>query len=218
LEELLSISLAHPDAIVQGRTEPDPYELEVFAAPHARSITVDPPDPYVQACNVLYPRTLLDEVGGFDESEPLYAGEDTDLAWRAQAHGARVVPAPAAVVYHSVEAYSLAGMIRLAWKWRDLARVVKRHPRARATLPFRVFWKRSHLLLLLALAGLASASVRRPLGLLSAPYVTLRVARRGLGFRRVAISVLELPGQAAVDVAEMFALLAGSLKHRTLLL
>jgi len=47
----------------------------------------------------LYRRSMLDEVGGFDESFFAYL-EDADVAWRARMAGWRCVYAPRAVVHH----------------------------------------------------------------------------------------------------------------------
>jgi GT2 family glycosyltransferase len=213
LAALIAVAQQSPEAIVQGRTLPDPLEADAWRAPHARSVTTSPPELFVQACNVLYPRTLLERVGGFDEAEPLRSGEDTDLALRAQDAGAQVVGAPEALVHHSVEPYSAAEMIRLNWKWRDLARVAKRHPQVRDTLLLRVFWRPSHASLLLALAGLVAARRRPLLALLAAPYLRARLQRRGPRG-----ATIELPGQVAVELAEIVTMLVGSARHHTLLI
>jgi len=47
----------------------------------------------------LYRRSMLDEIGGFDESFFAYL-EDADVAWRARMAGWRCVYAPAAIVRH----------------------------------------------------------------------------------------------------------------------
>ena len=51
----------------------------------------------------VYRRSLLEEVGGFDERLFMYL-EDVDLAWRAQLRGYRCRFVPQAVVYHKVSA------------------------------------------------------------------------------------------------------------------
>lgn len=220
LEALLAGAAAHPGAIVQGRTAPDPFESELLVAPHARSITADPPAVFVQTCNVLYPRELLARVGGLDEGFPRPAGEDTDLALRAQADGAALVGAPEAIVYHCVEAHSLRSALRLSRKWRDIPRLARIHPQVREAFVARVFWRPAHAQLTGALAGAGlAAALRRPaLALAGAPYVVARLTRRGSHPRRVAVCALELPGQLAVDLSELLTLIAGSIEHRTLLL
>lgn len=52
---------------------------------------------------VAYRRTMLDEIGLFDEDLFMYL-EDVDLNWRAQLAGYRAVFAPDAVVYHHLSA------------------------------------------------------------------------------------------------------------------
>lgn len=50
-----------------------------------------------------YRRSLLDEIGLFDEDLFMYC-EDVDMAWRAQLAGHRCVFAPRAVIYHRLSA------------------------------------------------------------------------------------------------------------------
>ena len=45
-------------------------------------------------------RALYEEIGGFDESFTRYGGEDTEFAWRAQVHGALLVPERGAFGWH----------------------------------------------------------------------------------------------------------------------
>src|SRR3954447_16123165 len=98
LERAAAAVRAHPGAVVQGAVRPDPAEAHLLAAaPHARSLLVDPPGPWAQTANIAYPRALLERMGGFDEG--FDSGEDTDLAWRAIEAGARYVGAPDALTY-----------------------------------------------------------------------------------------------------------------------
>jgi GT2 family glycosyltransferase len=50
-------------------------------------------------CGVLYTRAMLEDVGMFDETFFLYY-EDTDLSWRIQLRGWRILYEPAAVIEH----------------------------------------------------------------------------------------------------------------------
>lgn len=215
LEQLLAGARLHPGAIVQGATRPDPFEADVIPyTPRARTITVDPPDPFAQTCNILYPRSVLQRAGGFDESYAALAGEDTDLAMRARATGARYVGAPGAVVNHAVETYSIAGMIRLSWKWQHLPYVVRRHPALRRQMPLGLFWRRTHAW---GLGGaLIAAMIRRPLAVLGfAPYLYALMPFAGRSPRRWLRRVAELPSRLLVDIAEGVALARGSLRYRT---
>ena len=83
LERALEAARAHPGQVVQGATRPDPHEAHLLGmAPHARSQNINPPVPWAQTCNIVYPREALERVGGFDEQIPT-AGDDMDLAARA---------------------------------------------------------------------------------------------------------------------------------------
>jgi GT2 family glycosyltransferase len=216
LESLVEVAEGHPGAIVQGATSPDPFEEEVFAAPHVRSLAVSPPELFAQTCNILYPREALAAVDGFDENLPAPAGEDTDLALRARQAGSAYVGAPEAVVHHAIESYSLAGVIRLNRKWQHLAYVIRRHPEIRDGFRYRVFWRESHARLVLALVALLLGR-RWPAALVAAlPYVKDGVTRRGTHKRALAAGVMELPGRTLVDLAEVATMLEGSARYRTL--
>jgi glycosyltransferase involved in cell wall biosynthesis len=218
LDGLLAIAASAPEAIVQGATRPDPLERAVMAAPHYRTLRADPPNLYAQTCNIAYPRAVLERVGGFDESMPAPAGEDTDLALRAREAGVKVVGAPDAVVFHAVEEYSLPEVMRLNSKWQHLVYVFRRHPQLREELYAGVFWRKSHAELALALAGIGLAR-RTPLALaLTAPYLRRALNRRGPRRRSRAVSAVELPGQLAADLAELLTMVRGSLRYRLLIL
>lgn len=216
LEALLTAARATPGAIVQGATRNEPFEERLFAAPHVRSLHIDPPNAFAQACNILYPRELLEELDGFRED--VVSGEDTDLMLRARERGAPYVGAPAAVVFHSVESFGLPGMVRLNRKWADLPAVVARHPDVRGDLAAGVFWRDAHALLMLAAVGAIGARRHAGLALLAVPYLRSKLARRGKGRRARLACALELPGQAIVDAAEIATMVRGSVRHRTLLL
>jgi GT2 family glycosyltransferase len=216
LELLVEEAGRHPGAFVQGATRPDPFEHDVFAAPHPHTVSAEPPNRFAQSCNILYPRSLLEQLGGFEEK--LVTGEDFDLSIRARGLGAAHVGAPEAVVFHAVEAMTLPESILTGLKWRHLALVAKRHPHIRRSLTLRMFWEPDHLLVTLLLVG-AVASRRCPgAGALALPWVAKRSVRRGRRPVDVAVSVLELPGRAVDEVARVLTFAAGSVRHRTLVL
>jgi GT2 family glycosyltransferase len=218
LRSLLAAGAEDQDAILQGATRPEPLENAIFAAPHHRSQWVDPPNLFAQTCNIAYPRALLETIDGFDEALPSAAGEDTDLALRAKAAGAAHVGVPDAVVFHAVESFSLPQVIRMTYRWQHLPYVVRRHPALRRALVMGVFWRRTHLELLLALAGLATVR-RRPVGLaLAAPYLARALNSRGSRRRARLVSAVELPGRALIDLAEVATMVRGSVRHRSLML
>src|SRR3954452_11622820 len=157
---LAAIAAAHardPEAVIQGRTIPDPREADRLSA-FSRSQAASGPGPWFQTCNIAYPRALLEELGGFDESFWEAAGEDTDLGWRAVEIGTRVVYEPAALNWHAVHQPGVWRLIRSTQKWRLAVRSAPRHPQLLAALHRRVFWKPAHERLLVAAAGLALAA------------------------------------------------------------
>jgi glycosyltransferase involved in cell wall biosynthesis len=216
LERLLATARATPGQVVQGRTRPEPLESDVLKAPHVRTLSVKPVGPYAQTANILYPRDLLERLDGFDERA--IAGEDVGLSLRARRAGATVVAAPDAVVNHAIESHTLPGILRQNLKWRHLAYLAKQHPEMRREFPLRVFWDADHLRTTAALAGVLGAARSRPLLALAAPYVVHSMNRRGTALRSRAISAAEIPGQAVRQVAEVAGLVAGSVRHRTLVL
>ena len=217
LERALAAARAHPGAIVQGATRPDPDELSLATrSSHAISQEIDPPVPWAQTCNIVYPREVLERTGGFDDG--LEWVEDTDLAQRARALGVGYAGAPEVVTYHAVHALAIVERLRWATRWQHVALLVKRHPELRRSYPVGLFWTERHGLLLLALVG-AAASRRTPLAAtLMLPWARRAAPAYGSGPRGRLRSLLELPGRAAVDAAEVLALARGSIRYRTLFL
>ena len=208
---LLAAHRRDPAALVQGRTDPDPDEL-AQAGVFRRTRAVTGPDPAYPACNIAYPRELLERLGGFHEGFRRPSGEDTDLAWRARAAGAAAVYEDAARVRHAVYPGGLTGLVRDAARWEDTVLALKRNPGLRSSYRHGIFWQESHELLLGAIAGVALARRTRGLSLgLVAPYALHYAAHH----RRVAGALAALPGYALVDAAEMLALARGSLRYRT---
>lgn len=216
LERLVSTAREHPGEVIQGRTRPDPYEEAVLAAPHVRTLNIEPVNAYRETCNILYPRDLLERLGGFDERA--ITGEDVDLSLRALAEGVQISAAPDALAYHAIESFTLPGILRQNLKWRHLAYLVKRHPELRAGFPLGIFWDEDHLLVTAAALGLAGAFRNPWLVALAWPYVRKASRRRGGGRRARALALAELPGQGVRQLAEVLGMAAGSVRHRTVLL
>ncbi|MBI5469608.1 MAG: glycosyltransferase family 2 protein, partial [Deltaproteobacteria bacterium] len=82
--------LIYPDGLARGRgrLEKDTGQYDVAGAAFIPS-----------ACAGLYRRSMLEEVGLFDEDFFAYC-EDTDLGFRARLAGWKTVSVPGAVVYH----------------------------------------------------------------------------------------------------------------------
>jgi GT2 family glycosyltransferase len=214
---LASLHAAHArdaEAIVQGRTEPDPRELHRLGA-FARSQSVTAPGPWLQTCNIAYPRALLERLGGFDESFATAPGEDTDLGWRAIEAGSRVIYEPAALSWHAVHVPGALDLIRASQRWAGSVRNVARHPQLRSALHRGVFWKVAHERLLVAAAG-ALLARRAPAVAVAAalPYLALHRGEHG----SMAGTALALPAHVALDAAEVVAMLRGSAAARTLVL
>jgi GT2 family glycosyltransferase len=74
-------------------------------------------------------RTMLEELGGFDEGFRLY-GEDIDLAYRAMRAGWQRWYVPQAVVRHEHKAETDKKWLtrRTLWHWAGVARFVRKHP------------------------------------------------------------------------------------------
>ena len=74
-------------------------------------------------------RSMLHELGGFDEGFRLY-GEDIDLQYRAMLAGWERWYVPEAVVQHEHKAETDTHWLtrRTLWHWRGIARFVRKHP------------------------------------------------------------------------------------------
>jgi GT2 family glycosyltransferase len=216
----LEAARRHPGAVVQGSTQPDPDELHLErAAPHTHTRRVNPPTVWAHACNIIYPRELLEELGGYWD-EPVWGGEDTDLALRAQRAGRDYVGAPEVLAYHAVVPHSFLTALRWGFRWGDLALMVKRHPELREHLPMWVFWKRTHVWLGPAAIGAILAHKRGARwAALALPYLLHAAPQEyGTGPRGRIRVLAELPARAAVDAAEMVSLARGSARFRTFIL
>lgn len=93
-----------------------------------------PPDQPVQADwmlagFLLLRRSMLDEIGAFDEGYRLY-GEDIDLQYRAMRAGWERWYVPSAVVRHEHKAETDKKWLtrRTLWHWAGVARFVRKHP------------------------------------------------------------------------------------------
>ena len=194
--------------VVVGRTTPPPGAQHVHA-PLARTLEVLDAR-YFQTCNTSYALRDLVASGGFDESFPHAAGEDTDLGLRVAESGVPVHFADDALVHHDVRPPSLRATLRETGRWSTVVLVVRKHPRVRDELMHRRwFWKPTHPTAVLALIGLALA-VRRPAALaLLLPWLRLRGWRRPPG---------EIAALFVVDATEVAAMVRGSVRYRTLVL
>jgi GT2 family glycosyltransferase len=214
LESLIA-SADGPSTFLQGRTGPDPDELHLLHG-FARSQEIEGLSGWYETCNMAYPRELLEQLGGFDESLP-FGGEDTDLAYRAIEAGASPAYVDDALVWHAVMHRSLSRALQDARRWSEMSGVVAKHPELRKALYLGVFWRKSHAALLLALAGLPLARRHPAVALAAAlPYLELRVNWRSRSARRLARRLATLPAWVAIDAVETASRLPAAARNRTL--
>jgi GT2 family glycosyltransferase len=212
------------DFILQGRTDPDPDEVQRL---HGLAVTQAIPalSGWYETCNIAYPRALLERLGGFDEefagpdggAYPI-GGEDTDLGLRAIAAGAQEHFLEEAVVRHAVHSRHLAKALRDTRRWRSVPRVLARHPIQRRALEAGLFGRRAHWAVLLA--GLALPLRRHPVlaSAALAPYVRHHLRGYPRTARASARAILDLPPQALVDGAEVVMTAAAAVRHRVAVL
>jgi N-acetylglucosaminyl-diphospho-decaprenol L-rhamnosyltransferase len=107
-----------------------------LAIPQRRHYHLDEPSPHAPieadwmlGGFLLLRRTMLDELGGFDEGFRLY-GEDIDLQYRAMRAGWERWYVPAAVVRHEHKAETDRRWLtrRTLWHWAGVIRFVRKHP------------------------------------------------------------------------------------------
>jgi glycosyltransferase involved in cell wall biosynthesis len=207
--------------VVQGRTEPDPEELNA-GGPFVRTQSIAGPTGLYETCNIAYPRELLDQLGGFDESFRHACGEDVDLGRRAVKAGAKVVFADAAQVYHAVHRPSVLSIVRGTWIWRDAVRVLSTHPELRQHLVARFFWKPSHPRLFFAAVGILAGRLAGrgiEVGLASlVPYTAHHRRAHGRSPHPWLATLTALPAHVLIDFAEIATMVVGSVRHRTFML
>jgi GT2 family glycosyltransferase len=214
LEALLAASRQAPGAVVQGPTRPDPREVADWG-PFSHTLRASGPGPWFETSNILYPRELLERLGGFDVKTFRLAGDDTDLGWRARSAGAPAVYEPRAVMHHAVVHLGPLHKLKLAARWSDAVANFARHPELRRHLWGGMFWRPSHYLLLRTLVALCLPRVLRPLQLvLLLRYARFLVARAPDEHG----SPLLAPYYVAWDAAELWGILRGALRYRVLVL
>jgi GT2 family glycosyltransferase len=218
LASLLALAREQPDAVVQGGVEPDPEQAAFRFARLKRIRRSEPPDPLAPTCNVAVPRAQLDRLGGFDELGEAEWLDGAELAARMRTAGARVAPAPELRMFHAIRPLAPAAWLRETLSIARLPRAVRRTPALREGLVLGVAVRRSHLLALGALAGVAAARRRPPAAVLVLPWLVALAAEErepGAAWRREPV---RLPLRALRDLLEVAALTAGSARARTLCL
>jgi hypothetical protein len=200
--------------------------------PLERSLASDGRDGLYATSNVFYERAALEAAGGFDPRAGSRLrfrpgrnlrgtgfGEDTLLAWRVIRAGGGTAVCPGAVVHHHVFPADLADSVRRAWSVGAFPALVREVPELRRSLlAGRVFLGGpSRLGLYGAVVGLACGRRRVAVGAV----VAWALAR---GRRSVSVetsrrrALWSVPADLGVDAVTAAALLAGSARHRSVVL
>lgn len=209
LDALLEASVGAPDAIVHGPTVPFADKLR-SRGPLFEWLERPSPDGWLPASNVLYPRAVLEDVGGFDEVFRGGEAADADLASRAMAAGAPATWVPHAAMPHDV-VFAPARNLRRAARAGELALLLRRHPVLRRDLLRGVYLRPEHEWLLRAgVAALVPERFRWLRWWLASPYVARLIGARTLR--------LTWPFQLLCDLVEAGALARGALRHRVFVL
>jgi glycosyltransferase involved in cell wall biosynthesis len=211
LEAGLAAHAANPGAVIQGRVDINPDELDQMTL-FSHFFVQHNLDAAFPTCNIFYPRELLERLRGFDtDAFPTVAAEDTDMAWRAFKLGASAVWAPEAHVLHGVLNEGPLKKLRVAARNTPAVQLYRRHPEMRKELVHGLFWRENHYLFTRFVIGLL---LPRRIGrvrlgalrlALAAPYLA-RVTERRAG--------LVAPYMIAVDAIEVAAIAHGAIRYR----
>lgn len=187
-------------------------------------------------CNMLYRRSAFDAAGGFDSeagrrwgfrldrrSQGDGFGEDTLLAWRVSRAGGRVEHVPDALVEHAVLPPNASELVSRTVRVAAFPALVREVPELRRTL-LRWRWQlgpRTRVpLYALGIALVVGLIVRQPLPAIAC--AAWWVALRLFELRVLPVSwprrIAALPAELGIDVLTAGALVAGSLKARSLTL
>ncbi|MGH2728565.1 MAG: glycosyltransferase [Actinomycetota bacterium] len=196
-----------------------------------RTVYEEVDDGLCATCNVFYRRTAFDAAGGFTEAGRLLGfrfnrrakklgfGEDTLLAWRVRRTG-RFEFEPRALVRHGVLRPSVREILWRTWVVGAFPTLVREVPELRTLLLRGRMWlgprRRLPVYALIPAAALPWRIWLLPaVGVwwVAATTITMRRAR-GSRKRRL----LAIPVEMAVDAITAVALVAGSIRARTLVL
>jgi glycosyltransferase involved in cell wall biosynthesis len=205
--------------LVQGAVVADPATPP---RPFDRTVEVGGPTGLFETANLFVLREAFERAGGFDDwsaaliDEPF--GEDAVFGWRARRAGARFAFAAGARVAHAVFPRGPAGYVAERRRFAHFPALVALVPELRHEFLFaRFFLTRRSARFDLGLAGLVAAVARRSPAPLAAalPYAAWLQRRAGPhGHNAALVAAAEL----AADAVGLAALVAGSIRHRTLVL
>jgi len=169
------------------------------------------PTPFFEGCNLFFRRAAFEETGGF--FYPHY-GEDTVAGWAVVEAGWERGYASGASIVHDVEERGVGWHVRAGLKEHHMVGIAARHPQFRAEGFWRSWaFRRENAACTAAIAGVLLARWWRPALLLVVPYLRWRLPRaRHADRARLALE------RFAVDAAQSAGHIAGSIKHRTVVL
>jgi glycosyltransferase involved in cell wall biosynthesis len=205
--------------LVQGAVVADPTTPR---HPFDRTVELGGPTALFETANLFVTRAAFNRAGGFSDwaaaaiDEPF--GEDAVFGWDARRGGASFAFEPGARVAHAVFHRGPAAYVAERRRLAYFPALVARVPELRAEmLVARTFLTRRSARFDFALGGVALASFRRsPIPLVVAlPYGTWLV-RRAWPHRRNAARVATT--ELAADAVGLAALVAGSIRNRTLVI
>ena len=196
--------------VVQGRTVPARPTKSWEA-----TINISAFSHRYETCNIFYRREPLLAAGGFGEEMP-QIGEDMVGGWRLRRDGWEWGWADQAVVAHDVTYPSIAWWVRRGLRYECWPQLMHDFPEARAELLYRGYLlNRRHIAVFAAMGGVvAAAALRNPIPVIAAAPLLWHwrpLPKRG---RTVRNSVCAL----AFDAASVVGVVAGSVKHRSLVL
>jgi GT2 family glycosyltransferase len=160
---------AAPGVVVVGPTLPDPEDGPLRSV-FDRTMRIEAHDGRFSTCNALYPRALLEALGGFDLAFDGY-GEDTDLGQRALRFGAQGRWVADALVWHAVHRPGAWRSLRQRRRVGEIVRLIRLHPQLRDQIWQGWFWKEQHYDLLIAVVA--------SIATVAAPAIVLGTRRRG---------------------------------------
>lgn len=204
--------------VVQGRTEPRQDQahrnVEWSRTQHIPALTG-----LYETCNIAYRRSVLETLGGFIEDFPIAAGEDTDLGLRARACGARIAFADDARAFHEVWQQTFVQALADRGRVAQLPLLLRTCPQLRERMTLGLFWRPGHAVTIGALAATAGAAAVRPRHGITALAIwvaarSVRIRRPLPPLRRVRLAAEQVVG----DSWEVTATVAGSIRHRSLML
>jgi glycosyltransferase involved in cell wall biosynthesis len=173
LAQAVSSARATPDlAVLQGAVlRPQGPHLSTPNTVYRETLV---PSPYFEGCNLVFPRSVLERTGGFDESFG-FSGEDTAAGWSAIETGGRWLFDETCAVTHDVVERPMRWHLMMAWREGNLIDVAVHHPALRAEGFWRPWAHRpSNVAMAAGLAGTVLALRARPALLAWLPWLWLR--------------------------------------------